>query len=133
MKKRPPPAVLIVEDEPMTRMVAADAIADTGLPIREAGDAKEALELLENHSDIGILFTDINMPGPMDGLRLAEQVHEDQPDVELIVTSGATKIEDSDLPDNGTFLAKPYRTTRLVEVVKDKVASRSGQNGFSSS
>lgn len=133
MKKRSPPAVLIVEDEPMTRMVAADAISDTGMRIREAGDAKEALQILDNHSDIDILFTDIEMPGPMDGLGLAEQVHEDRPDVELIVTSGATKVDDSDLPDNGTFLPKPYRTTRLVEIVKEKVASRSGAGGTISS
>ncbi len=133
MKKRPPPEVLIVEDEPITRMVAADAISDTGLQIREAGDAKEALQVLDNHSDVGILFTDIDMPGPIDGLGLAEQVHEDRPDVELIVTSGATTVEDSDLPDNGTFLPKPYRTTRLVEVVKQKLASRESEGDPSSS
>lgn len=123
MKKRSPPTVLIVEDEPMTRMAAADAITDTGLETREAGDAKEALQVLDNHSDIGILFTDIDMPGPMDGLGLAEQVHKDWPAVELIVTSGATTVKDSDLPDNGTFISKPYRATRLIEVVKQKFAS----------
>ena len=123
MKKRSPPTVLIVEDEPMTRMAAADAITDTGLETREAGDAKEALQVLDNHSDIGILFTDIDMPGPMDGLGLAEQVHKDWPAVELIVTSGATTVKDSDLPDNGTFISKPYRATRLIEVVKQKLAS----------
>lgn len=123
MKKRSPPTVLIVEDEPITRMAAADAITDTGLETREAGDAKEALQVLDNHSDIGILFTDIDMPGPMDGLGLAEQVHKDWPAVELIVTSGATTVKDSDLPDNGTFISKPYRATRLIEVVKQKLAS----------
>ena len=123
MKKRSPPTVLIVEDEPMTRMAAADAITDAGLETREAGDAKEALQVLDNHSDIGILFTDIDMPGPMDGLGLAEQVHEDWPDVELIVTSGAATVKNSDLPDNGTFISKPYRATRLIEVVKQKLAS----------
>ena len=123
MKKRSPPTVLIVEDEPITRMAAADAITDTGLETREAGDAKEALQVLDDHSDIGILFTDIDMPGPMDGLGLAEQVHKDWPAVELIVTSGATTVKDSDLPDNGTFISKPYRATRLIEVVKQKLAS----------
>ena len=123
MKKRSPPTVLIVEDEPITRMAAADAITDTGLETREAGDAKEALQVLDDHSDIGILLTDIDMPGPMDGLGLAEQVHKDWPAVELIVTSGATTVKDSDLPDNGTFISKPYRATRLIEVVKQKLAS----------
>jgi DNA-binding NtrC family response regulator len=126
MTKIAPPAVLVVEDEPLTRMVAADAISDTGIQVREAADAEEALEVLDNHSEIGVLFTDIDMPGPLDGLDLAEQVHEDRPEVELIVTSGASTVQDSDLPDSGTFLHKPYRTTRLVEIVREKVASRSG-------
>jgi DNA-binding NtrC family response regulator len=123
MKKRPPTEVLIVEDEPLTRMVAADAISDSGLPIREAGDAMEALKILKQNSDIGILFTDIDMPGPMNGLGLAEQVHVNRPEVELIVTSGATTLQDSDLPDSGTFLPKPYHMTRLLEVVKHKLAN----------
>jgi DNA-binding NtrC family response regulator len=120
-KHASPQAVLIVEDEPITRMVAADAIADIGIRTREAQDAGEALELLGTHSDVGLLFTDIDLPGEMNGLGLAAQVHRDYPEVELVVTSGATIVRDSDLPDDGTFLPKPYRTTRLVEIVKQKL------------
>lgn len=122
-KKKKSPEVLVVEDQFSTRMVAADAITDMGLCVREAGDADEALKELDEHPDIGVLFTDIEMPGQMNGLELAEQVHEDWPTVELIVTSGGTKVPDSELPDNGTFLSKPYHPNRLVEIVENKVDS----------
>ena len=69
------------------------------------------------------------MPGRMSGLDLAEQVHQDWPDFELIVTSGGLTLEDSDLPDNGTFLSKPYPVSRLVEIVDQKVEDRSGESG----
>lgn len=128
MGKRKSPEVLVVEDQFSTRMVAADAISDMGLQVREAGDADEAIQAMDDHPDIGVLFTDIQMPGQMSGLDLAEQVHRDWPDVELIVTSGGQKVEDSELPDNGTFLSKPYRASRLVEIVKQKVASRANES-----
>ena len=84
--------VLIVEDEAMIRMVAADALADCGIVAWEAGDAEEALDALNHHPSISLLFTDVNMPGDMNGIDLARRVHEVRPDVELIITSGATII-----------------------------------------
>lgn len=125
MAKRKSPEVLVVEDQFPTRMVAADAISAMGLCVREAGDADEAMQALADHPEIGVLFTDIQMPGLMNGLGLAERIHHDRPDVELIVTSGGHNVEDSDLPDNGTFLSKPYHTSRLVEIVGEKLASLS--------
>lgn len=127
MGKHRSPEVLVVEDQFPTRMVAADAISDLGLRVREAGDADEALQEMADHPGIAVLFTDIQMPGQMNGLGLAEQVHRDHPDVELIVTSGGQRVEDSDLPDNGTFLSKPYRASRLVEIIKQKLAGRFGR------
>lgn len=128
MGKRESPEVLVVEDEFSTRMVAADTISDMGLRVREAADADEALQALKDHPEIGVLFTDVEMPGAMSGLDLAEQVHEDRPAVELIVTSGGTKLQDSELPDDGTFLCKPYHPNRLAEVVDQKVARRSKES-----
>lgn len=128
MEKRKSPEVLVVEDQFPTRMVAADAISDMGLCVREAGDADEAMQELADHPEIGVLFTDIQMPGRMNGLGLAERIHRDRPDVELIVTSGGQKLEDSDLPDDGTFLSKPYQTSRLLEIVEKKLASRSNDS-----
>ena len=120
-RREPSPEVLIVEDEPITRMVAADAITDMGSLAREAGDAQEALDVLGTHPKVALLFTDIDMPGTMDGLGLAEKVHEQRPKVEFIVTSGASQMADADLLDDGTFLPKPYGTVRLTELVREKL------------
>ncbi|MEJ7777543.1 MAG: response regulator [Sphingomicrobium sp.] len=115
---------LVVEDEPMTRMVAVDAISEVGVKVYEASDAGEALQLLGEHPQVSLLFTDIELPGGMDGRALAEEVHSMRPDVELIVTSGTNHLSDSDLPDSGTFLSKPYQTEHLQNVVKKKLESR---------
>jgi len=121
MKKHRPPEILIVEDESLTRMNAVDALTEAGLRTCEAGNAHDALEVLDDNPNVDLLFTDINMPGKMDGLSLAEKVHEDWPDMELIVTSGAQAMDDVDLPDNGTFLRKPYFTDRLIQIVRKKL------------
>jgi CheY-like chemotaxis protein len=115
--------VLIVEDEPITRMVASDLIADLGLAAVEAGNADEALEILKANRDVGVLFTDIDMPGAMNGIELAQKVHEHWPHIELIVTSGANNVDDADLPDHGTFIRKPYRLSELAETVEKKLGS----------
>lgn len=119
-----PKEVLVVEDEPLVRMVAADALSDNGIMAWEAGDADEALCVLNQHPQIGLVFTDVNMPGSMNGLGLAYEVSVVRPDVGLIVTSGAVKIADEDLPDHGTFLPKPYPTERLVSIVSKKLDGR---------
>jgi CheY-like chemotaxis protein len=115
------PAVLVVEDEALVRMDVLDALGDVGLPCFEAGDAEEALKELEDHPSIALLFTDINMPGTMDGLALAERVHQERPGVEIIVTSGGQQLHEDDLPDHGLFLAKPYQPKRLVALVREKL------------
>lgn len=121
MKKGIPREVLVVEDEPMIRMVAADALADSGIMAWEAADSAEALAVLDEHPAIGCVFTDINMPGDMDGLDLAHEVHVRRPDIGLIITSGAVTVADADLPDHGTFLPKPYPPERLVSIVARKL------------
>jgi CheY-like chemotaxis protein len=116
-----PREVLVVEDEPLVRMNAADALADGGIMAWEAADAAEALTVLGEHPAIGLVFTDVNMPGEMDGLDLAHEIHQRRPDVGLIVTSGARNVPDEQLPDSGTFLPKPYPTERLVNMVAAKL------------
>jgi len=105
----------------MVRMVAVDALSDCGLRLYEAADADEALGVLEEHPDIGLVFTDINMPGPMDGLTLVQSVHKLWPKIEIIVTSGRERLFDRQLPDHGTFLPKPYQPNRLIELVTKKM------------
>jgi len=117
------PAVLIVEDEPFIRMAAADIVADLGATPYEAADAGEALALLGAHPEIGLLFTDVNMPG-MDGVTLARRARELRPDVELLVTSGRGAIAESDLPKDGAFLPKPYGSRQLSSAVERRLAAR---------
>jgi CheY-like chemotaxis protein len=116
-----PSTLLVVEDEALVRMVAVDALADSGLRSFEAGDAAEALRLLDEHPEISLVFTDIDMPGHMDGLQLVRRVHDERPRMELIVTSGHQRVLDRDLPDHGTFLCKPYRTAQLIALVRQKL------------
>lgn len=118
------PAVLVVEDEALTRMDAADALADAGFPTHEAADAREALQAIEDHPTIKLLFTDINMPGDMDGVALARRVCTSDPSMSLIVTSGAQSLGDDQLPDSGTFLPKPYTSQRLLRLVTEKLAEK---------
>ncbi len=117
-------AVLVVDDEPLIRMVAADMLSDEGIPHYEANDADEALAIIETQPAISVLFTDINMPGSMDGLALARRVHELKPELAIIVTSGRFRIPECDLPDDGTFLPKPYTSQQLVKIVQGKLRPR---------
>ena len=106
------------------RMVAIDALEDNGFSILEAGDAREALKLLETEPGISLIFTDINMPGDMDGLDLAEEVARRWPDIEIIVTSGGVQLDPADVPDSGKFLSKPYGMDELVRLVKEQLSRR---------
>lgn len=83
----------------------------------EAASADEAWPLLESHSDIGVLFTDVNMPGRMDGLVLAARVAERWPHIRLVVTSGRCSYSRHEIPDNGQFVQKPYRHDDLVSAI----------------
>ena len=116
-----PKEVLVVEDRTLIRMMAADTLVDHGFMAWEAADAYEALRALVEHPAIGLLFTDVDLPGGMDGLELARQVHADRPDVELVFTSGAEALDEKDLPNHGTFLPKPYAPQRLVNIVSAKL------------
>lgn len=124
MEELEKPTVLVVEDEAFIRMEAADVLSDAGCNSLEAGDAEEALRVLDEHPEVRLLFTDINMPGAMDGLGLAKRVVKTSPDVALIVTSGKRRIADADLPDHGVFLPKPYCRSALVEAVQSQLLAR---------
>jgi CheY-like chemotaxis protein len=117
-----PREVLIVEDHPIVRMGAADALAERGIVAWEATDADEALLVLEEHPRIELVFTDIDLPGRFDGLHLAHEVSTLRPDVSLVVTSGAFAVPGGEqLPDHAAFLAKPYCAGRLVNLVAERL------------
>jgi CheY-like chemotaxis protein len=111
------PVVLIVEDESLLRVSGAEMIADAGYDVVEAGNADEAIAILEARSDIHIVFTDIQMPGSMDGLKLAGFVRDRWPPIKLVVTSGRVAVGEKDLPRGGLFVGKPYTAARIAEVL----------------
>lgn len=112
------PVVLVVDDEILVRMVASDALQDAGCATYEAAEAEEALALVEDHPEISVLFTDINMPG-LDGLALARLVHARRPDMRLILTSGRERPSAAEIPDDGRFIPKPYDTTVVTQLVHE--------------
>src|SRR6266481_1253719 len=93
-----PTTILVVEDEMLLRMRAVDMVEDAGYISVEAVDAEAALAILESSLDIGLLFTDIQMPGKMDGLQLAHAVHERWPAIKIILVSGQLRLSESDIP-----------------------------------
>lgn len=109
--------MLVVDDELFVRLMAVDAISDAGYDTVEAANADEAVVALEGSDDIDVLFTDIRMPGSMDGLGLAALVRVRWPHVHVIITSGhVTPLEiDPSMP----FLAKPYRTRALTDRIAE--------------
>jgi CheY-like chemotaxis protein len=108
------PVVLIVEDEFLLRMDAVDMIASAGFDTLEAVNADDAIEILETRPDIAVVFTDIQMPGSMDGLKLARAVRGRWPPIKIVATSGQVDVRAVDLPEGGRFLPKPYSPTQVT-------------------
>ncbi|WP_296378288.1 response regulator [Reyranella sp.] len=111
--------VLVVEDEPLLRLHAVMLLEEAGYATLQAGSADEAIERLESTADIRAVFTDIDLPGDMDGLRLAASIRDRWPPVELILTSGHVKIEKGQLPERGHFLPKPYTSRQLMRALEN--------------
>lgn len=119
------PAVLIVEDEPLIRMEAVDMIEDAGFRVYDAASADAAVVLLERHNDIGILFTDIDMPGSMDGFQLATFVNIRWPLIAIVIASGIVDYKNMELPEGASFFPKPYPTDRITKALSEIVAGLS--------
>lgn len=109
--------ILLVEDEPMIRAIGIDTLEEAGFEVIEAKDADEAMRILETAGEVHVLFTDIRMPGTMNGLELAKLVHERWPAMKILITSGDTWPPVSQIPDHGHFLPKPYRLDALQSEV----------------
>lgn len=108
------PRVLVVEDEAILLFSISDELQEAGFRVLEAADAQQALTLLERHPDVKVIFTDINMPGSMDGLALARYVRDRWPPIRIVVTSGKQRPSDQDLPEEKLFVSKPYTTGGVV-------------------
>lgn len=121
MKLADAPVILLVDDEPFIRMAVNDILTDLGAVVLEAANADEALAILNQRDDIRLVFSDVNMPGSMNGLTLLERVHALQPAIELILTSGRGEYAHHKLPDDGTFLPKPYNAFKLTGLMTEKL------------
>lgn len=117
------PNVLIVEDEMVLRMRAVDIVEDAGFCPVEAVNADEALSILESRSDISLLFTDIQMPGSMDGLKLAHAVHDRWPAIKIILVSGRVKPSDAERPADSRFFGKPLGVERMITELQTMVGA----------
>jgi CheY-like chemotaxis protein len=116
------PVVLIVEDDLLLRMNALEMIAAAGFDVVEAADADQAIDILESRRDITVVFTDIQMPGSMDGLKLARAVRGRWPPIKIVATSGHPYVDETDLPEGGRFLAKPYNSVQVTGVLRELTA-----------
>ena len=117
--------VLIVEDEALIRADAVDMVEDEGFAVCDAPNVAKALRLLETRDDMGILFTDIDMPGEMDGLDLARVVRKRWPHIAIIIVSGHTHLADADVPNGGVFFSKPYLRATILKALR-RADARSG-------
>ena len=116
-------AVLVVEDEYLIRMDTATSLEAAGFAVFEADNAADAIGCVELHKEIRLIFTDINMPGSMDGLALAHHVRGRWPPVKIIVTSGYIKVRGGDLPVGALFVEKPYYPKAIAERINELLAA----------
>jgi CheY-like chemotaxis protein len=116
-----PAVVLVVEDEMLLRMRAIDMVEDAGYTSVEAVDADEAVAILESRSDIALMFTDIQMPGSMDGLKLAHAVRERWPPIKIILVSGQLKPAIIDIPADSRFYGKPLEAKEMIVELQNMI------------
>lgn len=113
------PVVLIVEDELLIRMDAIEMIEAAGFDTLEAANADEAIAILATRPDIHVVFTDIQMPGSMDGVKLAHFVRDRWPPIKIIATSAHIRVQGYELPNGGRFLPKPYTAEEVARHLRD--------------
>ena len=116
-----PAVVLVVEDEMLLRIRAVEMVEDAGFTSVEAVDADEAVAILESRSDIALMFTDIQMPGTMDGLKLAHIVHKRWPPIRIILVSGQLKLETIDMPPDSCFFEKPLEADVMMAQMRNMI------------
>ncbi|TNC09079.1 response regulator [Methylobacterium terricola] len=119
MPLKPGAVALVAEDEPLVRMEAADVLGDAGFDVLEASTTPAALAFLEMHPEITLLFTDVVMPGPIDGLALAHEVRRRWAEVKIIIVSGRVTPDPAQLPEGARFLEKPYDPNRVARMVRE--------------
>ncbi len=120
--RQAPVVVLVVEDDSLLRMDAVQMLEEAGFAVLEADNADHAIAMLEIRSDINVVFTDIQMPGSMDGFKLAQAIRGRWPPVKIIATSGYFLEMNIDLPEGGYFIPKPYDAQRVAAIIHEMMA-----------
>lgn len=115
--------ILVIDDEPLIRLGAVDTIEDLGFAAIEAENADAAVVILESRSDIAAVFTDIQMPGSMDGLKLASLIRERWPPIQILAASGNPSIVPDALPPGGRFLRKPYTPEQIGDALRELIGA----------
>lgn len=123
--------MLVVEDEPLLRMNAIDMIERAGYEVLEASSADDAIGILEERTDVRLVFTDIQIPGSMDGLKLARAVRGRWPPIKIVATSGRVSVSPTDLPDGGKFVPKPYTSEQITWLLQELLAGGDSSSGVS--
>jgi two-component system, response regulator PdtaR len=117
--------VLVVEDDPIIRMGAVDLVLSAGYEALEACDADEAIRILERRSDIDLVFTDVQMPGTVDGIKLAHYIRDRWPPVRLLVASGNAILDESSLPTGSRYFSKPYDDHAIADAMSQLLSGES--------
>lgn len=114
----PMPRILVVEDEPLLRLMNADLLSEAGYEVVEAGNAHEALDVLTCHDDIKVVFTDVEMPGELNGFDLADTIEQRWPSIGILVTSGRCYPERLSASAQRVFLPKPFSVIKVVDLIE---------------
>jgi CheY-like chemotaxis protein len=115
--------ILVVEDEPLIRLGLVSLLEEAGFDVLEAANADGAIRMIDAHADIRVVVTDVDMPGSMDGVRLAHYVRAHWPPIQLIVISGKVGVSLSELPTGSRFFTKPCQEATLIGAVRDLSAA----------
>ncbi|MEO6395979.1 MAG: response regulator [Devosia sp.] len=119
--KHPISTVLVVEDDVLINMAPVMSIRNRGYLVLSAANAGEAMLVLEVHSEIDVLFTDVKMPGSIDGLGLALAARSSHPHIEIVIASGTFRPTEQELPARAVFLPKPYSAEQIGDILRDLI------------
>lgn len=112
------PTILVVEDDTLIRMLGVNILEEAGFEVLEAANADEGIAILSEHGHVRLLFSDIDMPGSMDGVELARLVHDRWPSIRLLLTSGHHNLPEAAIPDDGKFVRKPWSEEFLIGKIR---------------
>jgi CheY-like chemotaxis protein len=113
------PIVLVVEDDFLLRIDAVDIVKDAGFEAVEVANADDAIAIIEANPNIHVVFTDVQMPGTMDGLKLARFIKDRWPPIKIVATSGRLRVSEKDLPEGSIFVPKPYSPAQIIRTLRE--------------